>query len=89
MQAALKKSDTSMRNYVLLVRFQSPRLTRGSSIGRAIVCKTGFDPYLLANMGVKWFRQVVKDTEITGMIPPYGSSKRTDEDNTYGELKAA
>ena len=40
-------------------------------------------------MGVLWFRQAIKDTEITGMIPPYGSNKRTDEDNTYGELKAA
>ena len=39
--------------------------------------------------GVIWFRQAVKGTEITGMIPPYGSNKRTDEDEIYGELKAA
>ena len=39
--------------------------------------------------GVKWFRQVVKDTEITGMLPPYGAKTRTDEDEIYGELKAA
>ena len=41
------------------------------------------------HMGVNWFRQVVNGTENTGMIPPYGSNKRTDEDNIYGELKAA
>ena len=40
-------------------------------------------------MGVKWFRQVVNGTGNTGMIPPYGSNKRTDEDYSYGELKAA
>ena len=45
-------------------------------------------PYAIF-MGVIWFRRIVKDAEITGMIPPYGSNKRTDEDNTYGELKAA
>lgn len=39
--------------------------------------------------GVIWFRQGVKDTGITGMTPPYGSKTRTDEENTYGELKAA
>jgi hypothetical protein len=39
--------------------------------------------------GVIWFRQVVKDTEITGMQPPYGAKTRTDEDEIYGELKAA
>ena len=26
--------------------------------------------------GVIWFRQAVKGTEITGMIPPYGSNKK-------------
>ena len=40
-------------------------------------------------MGVIWFRQVAKDTEITGMQPPYGAKTRTDEDEIYGELKAA
>lgn len=40
-------------------------------------------------MGVTWFRQVVKGTEITGMLPPYGAKARTDEDIFYGELKAA
>ena len=40
-------------------------------------------------VGVIWFRQAMKDTENTGMIPPYGSKTRTDEDEIYGELKAA
>ena len=41
------------------------------------------------HVGVIWFRQAMKDTENTGMIPPYGSKTRTDEDEIYGELKAA
>ena len=49
----------------------------------------GFDSCWLHHMGVLWFRQVTKGTEITGMIPPNGSTKRTDEDEIYGELKAA
>jgi len=40
-------------------------------------------------MGVIWFRQVVNDAEITGTQPPYGAKTRTDEDEIYGELKAA
>jgi len=40
-------------------------------------------------MGMKRFRQVVKSTGITGMLPPYGAKTRTDEDEFYGELKAA
>lgn len=40
-------------------------------------------------VGVIWFRQATNVAEITGMIPPYGSKQRTDEDNIYGELQAA
>ena len=40
-------------------------------------------------VGVIWFRQAANVAEITGMIPPYGSKQRTDDDNIYGELKAA
>ena len=43
----------------------------------------------LHHMGVNWFRQVANGTENTGMAPPYGSKQRTDEDYSYGELKAA
>lgn len=41
------------------------------------------------HMGVNWFRRVERLAEHTGMIPPYGSKQRTDEDYSYGELKAA
>ena len=52
--------------------------------------KADFDCYPSAkHMGVIRFRQAMKGIEITGMIPPYGSNKRTDEDEFYGELKAA
>lgn len=44
---------------------------------------------LHSNTGVIWFRQAGNGAEITGMTPPYGPTKRTDEEEIYGELKAA
>lgn len=52
-------------------------------------CEVQILTRIIVFTGVIWFRQVVKGTEITGMIPPYGSKTRTDEDEIYGELKAA
>lgn len=53
------------------------------------ICEVQILTRIIILTGVIWFRQVVKGTEITGSLPPYGAKTRTDEDNTYGELKAA
>ena len=52
-------------------------------------CEVQIFARIIVFTGVIRFRQVVKDTEITGMQPPYGAKTRTDEDEIYGELNAA
>ena len=90
MQTVLQMSDTSLAEPVHC-RFEScPLDFRGVAQLVEEKCERPVSILIcLHHMGVNWFRQVVNGTENTGMIPPYGSNKRTDEDNIYGELKAA